>query len=235
MIRTLMMAGGRSQRMRATAGPLHKALVPVSGIPLIERNLQALLLQGFRDVVVAVNERELAIGDYLQTRGRGLATEAGARLEILWEQEPLGTIGAARLAIHDAEALVVVNVDNLTSIDLQKFAAYHIEVGAAFTIATHEENFQIPFGELQLSGNHVEAYMEKAVKPIWISSGTYVAGPEATEFIFAGERTDVPQLVSRLLASGKYVAAFRHQADWIDVNDADAVRRAEEQFWQAQT
>jgi NDP-sugar pyrophosphorylase family protein len=232
MIKALVMAGGRSQRMRATAGPLHKALVCVSGVPLIERNLQALLAQGFRDIVVAVSEQERAIGDYLEIRGRTATADAAGRVEILWEREPLGTIGAARLAMQDSEALVVVNVDNLTSLDLQRFAAYHIEDGAAFTIAAHEEPFQIPFGELQLSGNRVQGYIEKAVKPIWISSGTYVVAREACEFIVAGQRTDVPQLVSRLLASGKSVAAFRHRADWIDVNDAAAIVRAEERWRQ---
>jgi NDP-sugar pyrophosphorylase family protein len=231
MIRALIMAGGRSQRMRATAGPLHKALVQVSGIPLIERNLQVLLSQGFRDVVVAINEQERAIGDYVETRGVRLASASGAHLQTLWEQQPLGTIGAARLAMEAAQTLVVINVDNLTSLDLQRFAGYHVETGAAFTIATHEESFQIPFGELQLSGNRVDGYIEKAIKPIWISSGTYVVGREACEYIVAGQRTDVPQLVTRLLAAGKHVAAFRHQANWIDVNDANAIKRAEERTW----
>lgn len=230
-LKALIMAGGRSQRMRETAGPLHKALVCVSGVPLIERNLQALLEQGFRDVVVAVNEMERAIGDYVEGRGAALASAAGAHLGILWEREPLGTIGAAKLAIDGAGTLVIVNVDNLTSLDLRRLAACHVEAGAALTIASHEEGFRIPFGELQLYGNQVLGYCEKAVKPIWISSGAYVVGRDACEHIVAGRRTDVPELVSHLIALGKHVAAFRHQADWIDVNDAEAVRRAEQQRW----
>jgi NDP-sugar pyrophosphorylase family protein len=227
MIRALIMAGGRSERMRATAGPLHKALVTVSGVPLIEHNLQTLLSQGFRDIAIAVNEAEFAIGDYVQTRGRDLATAASSRLEVIWEREPLGTIGAARIAMGESEAMVVVNVDNLTSIDLNSFAAYHFEIGATLTIAAHEERFQIPFGELQLSGNRILQYIEKPLKPFWISSGTYVLSREVCSFIPAGERTDIPLLVSRLLNSGRHVAAFRHHEDWIDVNDAAAVSRAE--------
>jgi NDP-sugar pyrophosphorylase family protein len=219
--------------MRATAGPLHKALVCVSGVPLIERNLQALLAQGFKNVIVAINEQERAIGDYVEGRGVMLASAAGAHLEILWEREPLGTIGAAKLAIGEAETLVVVNVDNLTSLDFQRFAASHLDMGAALTIASHEEGFRIPFGELELSGNRVLAYIEKSLKPFWISSGAYVVGREACKHIVAGRRTDVPALVSRLIAAGKQVAAFRHQADWIDVNDADALRRAEAGRWNA--
>src|SRR5207249_1887943 len=110
------------------------------------------------------------------------------------------TIGAAREAIAGAETLLVVNVDNLTSLSLGDFVAFHLEQDAALTIAAHEEHFQIPFGELNLSGHRVRGYMEKPVKPVWISSGTYVLSSAACEFIPQGQRTDVPQLVAVLLA-----------------------------------
>src|SRR4051812_25929941 len=101
--RALIMAGGRSERMRATVGPLHKALVPVLGIPLIERNLRTLFDQGFSDVVVAINRAEPRIAEYVN----GL----GSHIEILQEDVPLGTIGAAREAIGESESLLVINVD----------------------------------------------------------------------------------------------------------------------------
>jgi NDP-sugar pyrophosphorylase family protein len=228
--RALIMAGGRSERMRATAGPLHKALIPVLGIPLLERNIRMLLEAGLQDIVVAVSSDEPAIGQYLDSSGRTLAESYGAHLAILWERNPLGTIGSAREAMHGASTLLVLNVDNLTSLPLPAFVRFHCEEGAALTIAAHQEPFQIPFGELVLDEDCVEQYVEKPVKPIWISSGTYVLSPEACEWIFPHERTDAPQLVARLLAAGRRVAAFRHAAAWIDVNDADAVKRAEREL-----
>jgi NDP-mannose synthase len=225
--RALVMAGGRSERMRATAGPLHKALVPVLGVPLLERNLQALLVEGFLDIVVAVNNAEPSISQYLESRCRGLVESCGGNLSILQEHRPRGTIGAAREAIQGAAACLVVNVDNLTSLPLQAFVHSHFEKAAALTIAAHQEPFQIPFGELVLAEDRVQQYLEKPVKPVWISSGTYVLGPDACESILPDERTDVPQLVARLLSAGRRVAAFRHDALWIDVNDADALKRAE--------
>jgi mannose-1-phosphate guanylyltransferase/phosphomannomutase len=216
--------------MRATAGPLHKALVPVRGIPLIERNLRVLLREGFQDIVVAVSQKEPAIGDFIETHCRLLVQSFGARLQILWEQTPRGTIGAAREAIGTHNSLLVVNVDNLTSLQLPALVEFHRRQCAALTIASHEEPFQIPFGELVLNGNRVEQYLEKPLKPIWISSGTYVVGQEACPYIYLDRRTDVPELVASLLTAGKLVAAFRHHDAWIDVNDAYAIQKAEEQF-----
>jgi NDP-sugar pyrophosphorylase family protein len=228
--RALIMAGGRSERMRATAGPQHKALVDVLGMSLLERSLQMLLDQSFRDIVVAISTAEPAISEYLETSGRALVESSGAHLAILLERTPRGTIGAAREAIHGAATLLVVNVDNLTSLPLQTFVRSHCDRRAALTIATHQEPFQIPFGELVFNEDRVQQYIEKPLKRIWISSGTYMLSPEACEWIFPDERTDVPQLVARLLKAGCRVAAFRHGAAWIDVNDADAVKRAERQL-----
>ena len=215
--RALIMAGGRSARMRATMGPLHKALVPVAGVPLLERNLRAIEAEGFSDIVVAVSALERDIGEYVIRRGKN----------VLWEETPLGTIGAARLAIGTADSLLIVNVDNLTSLSLRALVNFHDERKASMTIATHEEPFQIPFGELALTNELVDAYIEKPVKPIWISSGTYVLSRSACAMIPECRRVDVPELVAMLIAAGSQVVAFRHQSEWIDVNQADAISKAE--------
>ena len=53
----LIMAGGRSERMRATLGCQHKALVRVLGVCMLERNICKLLSFGFREIVVAISSR----------------------------------------------------------------------------------------------------------------------------------------------------------------------------------
>ena len=148
MMQALIMAGGRSERMRASLGPAHKALVRVEGVPLIERNLVTLLAAGARDITVAVSQNETDISDYVANRGQQLAAAAEARLELLRETEPLGTIGAAGVVELRAAALLIINVDNLTSLNLRKFVSQHIESQAVLTVATHFETFQIPFGQV---------------------------------------------------------------------------------------
>ncbi|PYV14436.1 MAG: hypothetical protein DMG07_11990 [Acidobacteria bacterium] len=228
MTDALIMAGGRSERMRTSGGPLHKALVPVLGVPMIERNLCALLSEGFHRIVVAISASEQAVAEYVEGRGRALANARQAELEILWERQPLGTIGAAREAIGGADTLLVVNVDNMTSLGLREFVAFHRQSGAALSVAAHRESFRVPFGELKLGDSRVRQYVEKPARRLWISSGTYVLGREACLSVPAGRRMDAPQLVSALLEAGKQVAAFRHAAAWIDVNQASSIGRAEQ-------
>jgi NDP-sugar pyrophosphorylase family protein len=210
--------------MRQGGEPCHKALQPIRGVNLLERNLRTLAAHGFDDVVVAVSSAERAIGDFLAHRA---AHASGPVPRILWEEAALGTIGAAREAIGASSALLVVNVDNLTSLPLDELVAFHRASSAEMTIAAHQEPFQIPFGELVLDADQVREYREKPLHPVWISSGTYVLGRAACAQIARGRRTDVDELVAALLAAGLRVSAFRHQAWWIDVNTRDALERAE--------
>jgi len=228
MTSALIMAGGRSERMRSTFGPQHKALVRVLGVPMLERNLCSLLSAGFRDITVAISAQEKQVENYIQSRGQTLASAVGAILRCYKEKWSQGTIGAAGQIEVLSDALLVVNVDNLTALDLSALVCRHLQSGAALTIATHVEPFQIPFGELALADGRVTAYTEKPVLRIRLSSGTYVLGSKARELIPRHRRADLPQLVSMLLDRGDRIAAFEHEAAWIDINDAGAVERAEE-------
>jgi NDP-mannose synthase len=223
----VIMAGGQSERMRATLGPHHKALVPVLGVPMLERNLYKLLSAGIDEIVVATSVHEPAIEDFVHTRGRALAKARGATVECFIERQPLGTIGVAGALRDRSDALLVVNVDNLTALDLKGLVHHHRRVGAALTIATHCEPFQIPFGEVKVCDGQITRYAEKPLRRIQVSSGTYVLGSRACELLPSDRRTDIPQLFATLMEHGESIAAFAHEAAWIDVNDAAALDKAE--------
>jgi dTDP-glucose pyrophosphorylase len=227
MIAALIMAGGESKRMRATLGNSHKSLIPVLGVTMLERNLCKLLSAGFHNIVVAVSEHEPEVALEVETRGRALADVSGATIECFKERQQLGTIGVAREFKDRFDPLLVVNVDNLTALDMRALVAYHQSSRAALTVATHFEPLQIPFGEVNVSGGRLTRYTEKPVRQTCISSGTYVLGPSALNLIRSDRKTNVPELIDTLLQSGESIAAFQHKAPWIDVNDSIAVEKAE--------
>ena len=229
-VAALIMAGGRSQRMRAGGSAVHKSLRTVSGMPLIECNLRALLSFGFRQLFVAINAQERTLAAWIHQRGKPLAQAHGATLELLIEAQPLGTIGAVASLPRTVEDAVIVNVDNLTSLDLRRFAQYHRGQKAAATVATHTQPFPIPFGLVELDGARVVAYREKPELPVPVSSGTYVLHRRAIDRVLPGHRLDVPALIDALLQAGEPVAAYPHQAAWIDVNDEAALAHAEQLF-----
>jgi 8-oxo-dGTP pyrophosphatase MutT (NUDIX family)/GTP:adenosylcobinamide-phosphate guanylyltransferase len=228
MTTAVIMAGGRGERMRTSTGrDVPKPLVEVRGVSLLERNLTMLLMAGVRDIVVACPAREAAIATYVGTRGRALAGAVGAAVQPLIETRPLGTIGAAAELAARGDDVLVINADNLLGFDVTALTTHHRATRAALTVATHEEPFQIPFGEVVVDGPHVAAYREKPSFSVRVSSGTYVLGRAALARLTPGERADAPGLVDALLSRGEPVAHFDHEGLWIDVNDAAALGRAE--------
>src|SRR5205814_4160969 len=126
-VAALIMAGGRSERMRAGGSSRHKGLRTVLGVPLIECNLRALLWFGFKQLYVAVSAQERALAAWIDAHGRPLAKSQFATLEELVETEQLGTIGAVASLPPWIDDVLIVNVDNLTSLDLGQLARYHRE------------------------------------------------------------------------------------------------------------
>lgn len=227
LVDAVIMAGGRSVRMRKRGDPTHKALVCLDGIPMAERSLATLIAHGFRSVGISVSERESDVLRFARGRLSALAASTGASLHCIVEAEPLGTIGAVGRIVMATDALLVVNVDNVTALDLRQLVEGHRSSGAAMTIAAHWEPFPMPFGELEIRDGAVRAYREKPTHHICVSSGTYVLSADAVRAIKPNERIGVPELFERLRARSLLVAAHQHKAAWIDVNDAAALARAE--------
>lgn len=220
MATALLQAGGKSERMRRTSGPGHKALRNVLGVPLLERNLCRLLVAGFSSITIVTSEAESSIQHYVSSRGSRLAKSRGISLHTLVEQKPLGTIGAAAMLPQGDCPVLVLYSDNLTSLDFRKLVDAHQVQCASMTLATHEEPFQIPFGEVVSEGGRVVDYREKSIHPIRVSSGIYVLGKPALECLQEGERVDSPHLVHRLLKKSQFVLDYPHEELWIDMNDA---------------
>src|SRR5689334_5679266 len=130
MVTALLMAGGAGERLQRSLGFGPKPLLPVRGVPLIERNLLMLFGAGFRDIVVSVPAGVPSLRGYLLGRGQLLARAVGAQLRILEEQKPLGTIGCAAVVQRRTDNVLVTNADNLTALDYNVMLAQHQKSGA---------------------------------------------------------------------------------------------------------
>jgi len=213
--------------MRLSLGPVPKPLVPIRGVPLLERNLIALLSKGWRHIVVSAPSAIPAIGGFVRSRGRDLARVFQAELVVLEEQRPLGNIGPAGQLRDAADTVLVVYADNLTTLDVQAMLEGHYRTGADLTLATHHELFRIPFGEVRIVDGRVTEYVEKPTHLVPICSGLAVLGRRALAALPADQPTGLAALATAMIRQGGVVRAFPHSAPWIDVNDAAAVTRAE--------
>ena len=229
----LIMAGGDSARMRSSGFPTHKALVRLGGVTLAEIAVRALIEHGFRSIAISLRESETELLNFARGHLTVSAAAAGARLHCAIEETPLGTIGAVRRVEMASKALLVVNVDNVSDIDLRALVDEHLASGSAMTIASHIETLVFPLGELAIQDGQVMAYHEKPAHRISVSSGTYVLSPAAVAAIAPNERISVPELYDRLRGRSLSIGAYVHECAWIDVNDANALARAHRLFDQS--
>ena len=222
----LIIAGGAGERMSRSGATVPKPLVAVRGLTLLEWNLFALLKAGIRDLHVAVSARADTVVRFARSHCDKVAKALGATWSVIAEDPPLGSIGAAAF-LEDRDAVLVVNADNLTSLDLRAIVAAHQMNGAALTLAVHDQAFPIPFGQVAMEGDRVVAYREKPALVVPICSAVSVLSEEALASLQPGEKIGLPAFTDRMLSRGADVRSFRHTAPWIDVNDLAAVERAE--------
>ncbi|MBZ9737144.1 NTP transferase domain-containing protein [Mesorhizobium sp. CA18] len=226
----LIMAGGQGERMALSGVVGRKPLVEVGGVSLLERNIWMMARGGCRHIFVAltradaVREADRIVDFAARAAGIGVAVAP------LIEEAPLGNFGAATMLSGDAADVLVVYADNLTTLDLAALATAHRASGAAMTLAAHEEQFRMPYGALEMDAddpNLLTAYREKPVYPILVGSGLAVVTAAALRSLPQGKPLGLVDAANWLVNDGEAVRLYRHQASWIDVNDAAKLAAAE--------
>ena len=227
----LVMAGGKGERMLASGISTPKPLVPVAGTPLLEHNVRLLLLWGLTTVTVSLSSPDRPVADYCRSRLLPVVRTTGGTLELLVEETPMGNIGSAGLLADRGADVVVVFADNLTTLDLRQLVVHHRAEAADLTLACHEHGFRIPYGRVEVEGTRVTGYSEKPVVPVRVASAVSVLGARALATLASwptGRPAGLVDLTRSLIADDRHVAAYHHDADWIDVNDAGGIGGATE-------
>ncbi len=169
-------------------------MLPIVGVPMIERVLGHLALHGVDEAVLSLGYLPDA---FMEAYPDGRA--AGIRLIYAVEPEPLDTAGAVRFAATFAgiaETFVVVNGDVLTDLDLTSLVAFHRERRAEGTIALHPVADPSAFGVVPTDEEgRVTAFVEKPPRDEAptneINAGTYVLEASVLARIPEGGRVSI--------------------------------------------
>ena len=132
----IILAGGKGTRLGSLLGDLPKPLLPVDGIPVLDRQLQTLRRQGVQKVLILSGYRAEAISSrYGNGEGFGLQITHAV------ETEPLGTAGAL-LAVRDQleDEFWVCYGDTLFNLSLNEFETFHTARRSDITLWIHPNN-----------------------------------------------------------------------------------------------
>jgi NDP-sugar pyrophosphorylase family protein len=209
----LVMAGGQGTRLQPLTFSLPKPLMPVGSRPILEIILNQLRRAGFRRVFVSVGYKGHLVRAFLRE-----AAIPGIEIDFIVEENPLGTAGPLALLPADVESLFMINGDILTELDFGAVLRGHREqTEAAITVVAHQHAVTLPYGVLQLDGDHVQGIDEKPTLHLPVATGMYALDRRAIDRLPAG-RSDMPGLIGMLAAEGM-VRAHLTTEFWTDVAD----------------
>src|SRR6266540_6436969 len=109
----IVLAAGRSLRLRAVTGGGSKALVRLGGLPLVERAVRSLWGAGIDDVVVVVGYNAGPVAAVVSRLAR--AGPVRAVLAQGWELGNGASLRAARSVVEGEEPFVLMTADHLFS------------------------------------------------------------------------------------------------------------------------
>lgn len=178
------MAGGRGTRIAELFPNIPKPLIPVAGMPILEREIRSLCAQGFKDIILTVGYLADKIISYF-----GDGSQFGAKIDYFVEESPLGNAGALfrlREKIGE-EPFLLLNADAAFDVDFNRMVAFHQNHGGLVTLFTHPNSHPYDSGLVIADENgHVEKWLAKEdERPQWydnrVNAGLHVIDPKVLD------------------------------------------------------
>nr|WP_241209251.1 nucleotidyltransferase family protein [Segatella baroniae] len=128
------MAGGRGTRIAQLLPGIPKPLIPIDGMPILEREIRMLAAQGFKDIILTVGYLADQIIKYF-----GDGSQLGVQIDYFVEEQPLGNAGAL-FRLRDKigeEPFLLLNADAAFHVDFNRMLDFHKKHGGLVTLFTH--------------------------------------------------------------------------------------------------
>ena len=205
-MKVVIMAGGRGTRISELFPDIPTPMIPVCGIPVLEREISSLKEQGFTDIILTVGYKAESI---MQHFGDG--RKYGVQIEYFVEKEPLGNAGALfRIKDKLTEDFLLLNADAMFNVDFNRFVKFHKAHNGLVTLFTHPNNHPYDSGLIVANKEKkVEQWLTKEDKrPKYyqnrVNAGLHVINPEALDLKVTTDKVDLDrQVLKPLCSSGK--------------------------------
>ena len=204
-------------------------MIDIGGVPLLERQVRAIVGSGLRRIFISTNYLGHMIEQHF-----GDGSSLGAEIGYLRERSKLGTAGAlSLLPTRPAGPLLVINGDILTRSQFGTLLDYHKETDGFITVAAVVHRVEIPFGVLRIEGSRATGLDEKPSESFLCNAGMYVLRPEALDLIPEATSIDMTDVIGKAIAQGKNVSVFPIHEYWTDIGSPVDLERALAEFSEA--
>lgn len=234
----MIFAAGLGTRFKPWTDNHPKALAPVNGKSLLQRNIEYLQQWGITDIVVNVHHFADQIETAL-TQYRGW----GSNIKISDERDAVletgGGLMHAKPLLQGKEPFVTINVDILTDLDLSAMIGYHQAQNALITLAVtnrstsryllFDENNRLCGWRNTATGAEKIAVAKEGLQQK-AYSGIAVFSPQVFDLIEQKGKFSLIDVYLSLAAAQKIVAFDHSGGKLIDVGKPESVAVAETLF-----
>lgn len=192
-MKVVIMAGGRGTRIAELFPDIPKPLIPLDGMPILEREIRSLASQGFKDIILTIGYLADKIIAYF-----GDGSQLGVKIEYFVEETPLGNAGALfqlKEKIGE-EPFFLLNADAAFDVDFNRMFDFHKKHRGLVTLFTHPNSHPYDSG-LIIADNDgkVEKWLSKEdERPQWynnrVNAGLHVIDPKVLELSQKNLETD---------------------------------------------
>lgn len=219
----IVMAGGKGTRLKPLTNTTPKPLLRIGDKPIIDHNIDRLRSFGIDDFHISVRY----LGEQIEEHYKK-SIKAGERINIVWEDEPLGTIGAAsKINTFHHDYILLTNSDILTNLDYEDFFFDFISQGADMAVATVPYEVNVPYAVMETSNNHVLSFREKPTYTYYSNGGIYLMKREILDFVPKNEFFNATDLMEKLIAQEKKLVSYPIRQYWLDVGKHEDFEKAQ--------
>jgi NDP-sugar pyrophosphorylase family protein len=222
------MAGGKGTRLRPLTEHTPKPLLKVGDKPIMEHNLDRLALYGIDDFWISVKYLGEQIEDYF-----GNGSNKSINLRYVWEDKPLGTIGAvSKINDFKHDYVLLTNSDLLTNLDYEHFFLDFKKTDADLAVVTIPYQVNIPYAVLETSNGHVVNFKEKPTYTYYSNGGIYLIKKSALSYLPKEDFFNATDLMEKLIEVGKKVVSYPLSGYWLDVGKHEDFEKAQRDLQQ---
>jgi D-glycero-alpha-D-manno-heptose 1-phosphate guanylyltransferase len=222
-VKAVVLCGGLGTRLGDLTKEMPKPLLEVAGRPFMHHVLGKLAAAGIADVTLATSFHWEKIATVYGNAWQGL------RIRYSVEAEPLGTGGAIKQAMHEAQAseALVLNGDTLFDMDLAALMALHAHKRAQVSVAVRRVPDVSRYGAVTMDaeGRIVQFGEKRQQGEGLINAGVYVVNAE----VFGGIEAARFSFEQDVLASGigrLRLCAMEAAGYFIDIGIPEDLARA---------
>lgn len=224
----VIMAGGRGQRLKPLTDTTPKPLLKIGNKAIMEHNVDRLALYGIDDFWFSVKY----LGEQIETYF-GTGENKNVQIRYVWEDEPLGTIGAvSKINDFEHDYVLVTNSDVLTNLDYEHFFLDFIKKDVDFAVVTIPYEVNIPYAVLETTDGHVQSFKEKPTYTYYSNGGIYLMKREVLKYLPKESYFDTTDLMEKLLAEGCKVLSYPLAGYWLDVGKHEDFEKAQKDILQ---